>query len=191
MSFCPTIIHLLNQSSLACAEPESCIDDTGACTAQDAGSSSGLAKTSLLSIISFDVAPGATYRISLSSYDAISQTQSFQLDVSWSPQGPLLDRRRLRALPQDEPPLWTKKDNKLPDIYRGLVDEDPPPSLVDFDVDFTVKLYVDETNTALVQSAIYEKLEYLFAENTTLTAANGGLYRTNFDVLLSEAATTL
>ena len=50
---------------------------------------------------------------------------------------------------------------------------------------------VDETNTALVQSAIYEKLEYLFAENTTLTAANGGLYRTNFDVLLSEAATTL
>ena len=127
MSFCPTIIHLLNQSSLACAEPESCIDDTGACTAQDAGSSSGLAKTSLLSIISFDVAPGATYRISLSSYDAISQTQSFQLDVSWSPQGPLLDRRRLRALPQDEPPLWTKKDNKLPDIYRGLVDEDPPP----------------------------------------------------------------
>ena len=143
MSFCPTIIHLLNQSSLACAEPESCIDDTGACTAQDAGSSSGLAKTSLLSIISFDVAPGATYRISLSSYDAISQTQSFQLDVSWSPQGPLLDRRRLRALPQDEPPLWTKKDKKLP------------------------------------------------AENTTLTAANGGLYRTNFDVLLSEAATTL
>ena len=173
MRFYPTITHLLNQSSDDCEEPESCNDDTSACTAQDIGSSSGVDKPNLLSIISFDVASGATYRISLSSYDSTTQASSFKLDVSWITQGGVA--RRLRAL-SDEEMSYSYSD---------------PPSLVDFDVDFTVKFYVDETNAAQVQSAIHEKLEYLFAEDKTLTAANGGVYRTNFDVLLSEAATAL